>query len=204
MAEDTRTEQERVLDMGREAAEENVKNEDTRTRENDEKTFEKNIKASQDLAQANHEVEHGRQEDRIQDVIPANDTSKSAKQATAKSQLDPNGDDPISATEINKSATDASMETGNKTAVDDAEVSKRAANPGEAETNGPRALSNPDRNDEQNDTVEKVSEASTTNRDQARAGEERRTGAVEAENKAVEENANKTDGDTDTKTERKS
>lgn len=66
-----------------------------------------------------------------------NDTSKTAKQRTAKSQLDPADVDPISNAEVNRSATNASMDTGNKTAVSNEEAADRAANPGKAEEESP-------------------------------------------------------------------
>lgn len=124
-----------------------------------------------ETARLNHEVDHENQEDAVQNGIPANDTSKKAKEATAKAQLDPNGDDPISPKEVKDSATDASMETGNKTAVSNEEAADRARNPGDAEEEAPRSTANPDMTDSQNATSEKVSEESTTNRDQAREGE---------------------------------
>lgn len=127
---------------------------------------------ARETAKLNHKVDQSNNDHEvIQDSIPANDTSQAAKEAVAKAQLDPNGEDPISDSEIKKSAHNADMTTGNKTAVSNKEAAERAKNPGEAEENAPRSTANPDIKSGQNATSEKVSEASTTNRDQARAGE---------------------------------
>lgn len=167
------TEQERIIEQGRETAKENLKHEDTKNREADEKSLKKNMDGARESAKLNHKVDRESQDEQVQNVIPANDTSKSAKEATAKAQLNPNGEDPISESEINKSATNADMSTGNKTAVSNQDAADRARNPGKAEEEAPRSTANPDIKPGQNATSEKVSEASTTNRDQARAGEER-------------------------------
>lgn len=166
------TTREDAIEYGRKAAEENAAAERKVNGEPQVVDHEAQAEEAHETARLNHEADQTNQEDAIQNGIPANDTSKSAKEATAKSQLDPNGEDPISEKEIKDSATDASMETGNKTSVSNKDAADRAANPGEAEEEAPRSTANPDIKSGQNATSEKVSEKSTTNRDQAREGEE--------------------------------
>lgn len=98
---------------------------------------------AQETARLNHGVDVQNQPKSTSPTLK-NDTSKKAKIDTAKAQLDPAGEDPISKSEIEKSATDADMDTGNKTAVSNKEAAERAENPGEAEENAPLSLANPD------------------------------------------------------------
>lgn len=108
---------------------------------NDGPTTQEIVDDAHETAALNHEADQENQPE-DEEASLENDTSKTAKQNTAKSQLDPTGDDPISNAEINRSATDADMSDGNKTAVSNEEAAERAKNPGEAEENAPLSLAN--------------------------------------------------------------
>lgn len=130
---DKMTDQERALHVGRTTAEENVKAEQERNTTAAGYDRDEIIADAQETARLNHEVDQKNNEGLAGNQIPKNNTSKAAKVATAKAQLDPTGNDPISQAEIERSATNASMDTGNKTAVSNEEAAHRAEAPGEAE-----------------------------------------------------------------------
>lgn len=141
------------------------------------------LEEGHETARINHEAEQKHlQETGIQDLT--NDTSKKAKVATAKSQLDPNGDDPISQKEIAASATDASMETGNKTTVSNEEAADRAHNPENTDTEDAPRTTVGETTDPQNETSEKVSEDSTSNRKNVKKALEAQDDAKTAGNKS--------------------
>lgn len=116
---------------------------DAEVRERNENRFEETMDEARESARLNREAEESQQSESDSNEL-TNDTSKAAKVATAKSQLDPTGKDPISQKEVADSATDADMTTGNKTAVSNEEAARRAANPGEAEENGQFSTANAD------------------------------------------------------------
>jgi hypothetical protein len=96
-----------------------------------------NVRDAQELAKLNHKVD---QENFTPGhSIAKNDTSKAGKTRTSKSQLDPNGDDPISDAEVKRAATDGRTVKG-ETSVSDEEVAKRASDPGKAEEENPQSL----------------------------------------------------------------
>lgn len=159
---------------GQESAKENIKQEKRESSIADTNTVEEVMDDARESAKLNHEVEQSLQNvDAKGDLT--NDTSDKAKVATAKAQLDPNGDDPISEKEVRDSALDASMETGNKTAVTNKEAANRARNPGKAEEEAPRSIAGDGAKPAQNATTERVSQDSTSNREEAKRGEVKRT-----------------------------
>lgn len=162
---DKMTDQERALHVGRTTAEENVKAEQKRSTTAAGYDREDVIKDAQETAELNHkaDLENNKDLDSTSQ-IPKNNTSLSAKEQTAKSQLDPTGDDPISSAEVKRSAHDASMDTGNKTAVSNEEQAARATQPGEAEEEN--SFSTADggvTEDLQSSEVQKTGEKSTSN-----------------------------------------
>ena len=128
-----------AIELGHKEALANHKAEQRDSTLADTPTQEETIKDAQESAKLNHEVDVNSQSEQGNGEL-RNDTSKTAKINTAKAQLDPAGDDPIKESEIEKSATNASMETGNKTEVSNKEAAKRAANPGKAEEDSPRSI----------------------------------------------------------------
>lgn len=136
----------------------------------DTRTLDETIEDAQKTAELNRSAELDNQGEGVEHDL-TNDTSKKAKEATAKSQLDPNGDDPIKDSEVRASATDASMETGNKTAVTNKEAADRSRRPGEAEENSDRSLAGDGPTPARNATSDKVSEDSTSNRSEVKAAE---------------------------------
>lgn len=121
-----------ALEDGRQTAKNNLKQE---RRENGRVTApnrDEILDDARDTAQLNRKAEEASQPEGTNSILK-NDTSKAAKVRTAKAQLDPTGEDPISTAEIERSATNASMETGNQTAVSNEDAAERAENPGRAE-----------------------------------------------------------------------
>lgn len=98
---------------------------------------------ARETARLNHEADVAGVRDGGSNELK-NDTSKKAKQDTAKSQLDPSGEDPITKSEINASATNADMNSGSGTHVSNEENAERAKNPGKAEEEAPLSIANPD------------------------------------------------------------
>lgn len=118
------------LDIGRESAQENLAHE--QPVEQDTKSAEANIEAARETAKENYK--HDDQDDvheqgslrdgtaEFEGTIEKNNTSKSAKIETAKSQLNPAGDEPISDADIRRSATEANMESASGTTVSNADA----------------------------------------------------------------------------------
>ena len=127
---------------GHRVAKENAKVERENSNIADAPTREETIEDAQETARLNHEAEHANQPEGNSDTELRNDTSKAAKVRTSKAQLDPAGLDPISDNEVERAATDASMETGNKTAVSNKEAANRSKEPGKAEENSPVSTAN--------------------------------------------------------------
>lgn len=122
-----------AIKLGQDTARENVKHDKANGFTTDAADDRQDlVEDAQETARLNHKADQENQIEQGDNRIE-NDTSKTAKQATAKAQLDPTGNDPISTAEVNRSATNASMETGNKTAVSNEEQAQRATESGRAE-----------------------------------------------------------------------
>lgn len=131
-----------AIEVGRETAFENdAASGDAEVRNRNEARFEQTLEDSRESAQLNYQTDVANIDE---GTLEPNDTSTKAKENTAMSQLNPSGDDPISNKEVKDSATNASMDTGNKTSVSNEEAANRAANPGEAEEEAPLSTANPD------------------------------------------------------------
>lgn len=105
-------------------------------------TREEIIEDAQETAELNHEVDTASQPEAGKGELK-NDTSGAAKFRTAKSQLNPTGEETPSDAEIKRTAK-ADMTTGNHTGVSNEEAAERAANPGAVEEAAPLATTNPD------------------------------------------------------------
>ncbi len=170
MAQNQETELERAIQSGRETAEENLKADKTNGSTAAGYDREDIVEDAQKTAKLNHKADLKNNEGLESDGIPKNDTSKEAKEATAKAQLDPTGNDPISSEEINKSATNASMDTGNKNGLTDKENAKRATNPGEAEEKNSFSIARDGvTQDLQSKTVTSTGDKSTSNKNPEKA-----------------------------------
>lgn len=167
------------VEYGHQAALENHKAERANSDSVDTNPLEEILEEGHETARVNHAAEQEHLHATGTEDL-ANDTSKKAKVATAKSQLDPNGDDPISSKEVSDSATDASMETGNKTSVSNEEAADRAHNPENTDVEDAPRTTLGETTDPHNETSEKVSEASTSNRKDVRK-------ALEAQDEATTE-----------------
>ena len=132
-------------------------------------TFTEAVEEGQKTAEVNFKADQENNKDWDANAhIPQNDTSDAAKKATAKSQLDPTGEDPISASEVNKSALNAGNDTGNKNGMSTQEQAKRSENPGQAEEEGKFSTAGEGVTaDVHGDAVAKTGDASTSNKTQA-------------------------------------
>jgi hypothetical protein len=140
LPEDQRAEPSAAQQEGFDTAKANAKAEakENTSKPNDSLTAaDKNLTDAQELAKLNHKVDQENSTEGY--TIAKNDTSKAGKRRTSKSQLDPNGKDPVSEAEVNRAATDGENVKGG-TSVSNEDVAERAKNPGKAEEENPQSL----------------------------------------------------------------
>lgn len=154
MADDTRKEYSRedAIEQGRADAKANAKKEQGPQGP----TRDDAVKEGQDQAERNHKADQAGQ-DRVETDSNElkNDTSKAAKVRTAKSQLDPTGEDPISNKEVERSAVAGSTVKG-ETSVSNQDAADRAEESNKVAFDENQEQGSEDRNEETENEVDDI------------------------------------------------